>query len=139
MFVSNGTSSTTITRIVTVGSSSGALGDTCSAMVPDQNVYITFHGDSCNLLTCSANANVVFAVSPNGYDFTCAQHTYAWDFGDGGHSTDTAPSHKYTADGTYRVTVHVVHGTTAVDLTSTVQVVGAPPPPPTTNRRNRGH
>jgi PKD repeat protein len=138
LLVSNGTSSTTIPRTLTVASSDSG-GSGCSPMVPDQNVYVTVHGNTCSLLTCSANADVAFAVSPNGYDFGCAQHVYAWDFGDGGHSTATAPSHKYTADGTYSVTVHLSHGTTAVDLTSTVKIVGGAPAGPPPRRRASGH
>ncbi len=33
--------------------------------------------------------------------------TYAWDFGDGATSTDTAPSHTYTMDGLFTVTLTV--------------------------------
>ena len=31
--------------------------------------------------------------------------TYAWDFGDGTNSTATAPTHKYSKQGTYNVTL----------------------------------
>lgn len=34
---------------------------------------------------------------------------YVWDFGDGGTSTDEAPSHTYSAPGTYRVTLRVTN------------------------------
>jgi PKD repeat protein len=136
MSVSNGTSSTTITRILTTSSGTGAQGG-CGTMT-SENVYMFFNGDGCNWVSgnCSAKADVVFGVAANGYDLTCGSPTYSWDFGDGGHSTDTAPSHRYTADNTYNVKVRVFNGTQSIDLTSTVKVVGAAP---TTNRRNRGH
>jgi PKD repeat protein len=137
--VSNGTSSTTITRTMIISAGIGA-GDGCGTMIPGGtgNVYVTYYGDGCTATagSCSAKNDVAFAVSAAGYDFGCAQHAYAWDFGDGAHSSQTAPLHKYTADGTYRVTVHLSHGTTGVDLTATVKVVGATP---VTNRKNRGH
>jgi PKD repeat protein len=136
--VSNGTSQTTITRSLTTSGDSHATG--CGLMVPDQNVYISFYGDGCTAVSgnCSAKADVAFAVSTDGsYDFNCAPHTYSWDFGDGGHSTDKAPLHRYTTDGTYNVKVHVAVGTAVVDLTSTARVVGAPAAPPRGGRAVR--
>ena len=45
--------------------------------------------------------------------------TYSWDFGDGESSTETSPSHTYTADGTYDVTLTAINsgGSEAVTLT----------------------
>jgi FOG: PKD repeat len=128
LLVSNGTSSTTITRSVTIGSSdTGVTG--CGLMIPNENVYVTFNGDGCNAVSgsCSAKADVTFAVSATGYDLSCGSPTYSWDFGDGGHSTDKAPAHRYTANGTYNVKVHFSNGTQPVDLPSTVKVVNATP------------
>ncbi|HEV7573674.1 MAG TPA: PKD domain-containing protein, partial [Thermoanaerobaculia bacterium] len=107
--------------------------------IPDgatANVYVTYHGDGCSLPSdsCSAKADVAFTVSPNGYDLSCAQHTYSWDFGDGGHSTATAPSHRYTADGTYTVKVRLGNGQANADLTTTVKVTGAGPVVPPKHR-----
>jgi hypothetical protein len=42
-------------------------------------------------------------------------------------------------DGTYNVKVHVAVGTAAVDLTSTVKVVGADPVIPARHRAAGGH
>jgi len=66
-------------------------------------------------------------VSAVGYDFGCAIHTYAWDFGDGGRATEKSPSHRYTTDGVYHVKVHMVNGSQPVDLTGTVTIVGGTP------------
>jgi PKD repeat protein len=102
-------------------------------MVPDQNVYVTFDGGGCSVFdgnSCSAKNDVNFAVHTSGYDLGCAQHTYAWDFGDGKQSTDTAPAHRYAADGTYHVKVHVSNGTAGADLTTTVKVTGGTPSAP---------
>ncbi len=142
MLVSNGTSSTTITRILTVGSSVSGVTGACGTMTPG-NVYVWYDGDGCNAVSgnCSAKADIVFVVAASGYDLTCGPPTYSWDFGDGGHSTDKAPSHRYTANGSYIVKVHVAVGTAAIDLTAAhpVNVVDATPAPPKDNRRNRGH
>ncbi len=50
--------------------------------------------------------------------------SYAWDFGDGGEAIGSAPSHTYTAAGTYTVTLTVTDddGATA-EATSTVTVI----------------
>jgi len=128
LLVSNGTSSTTITRSMALITNTPVTGGPCAPMVPDVNVYVTYFGD-CNVVSgnCSAKSDVAFAMSVFGYDVTCAPHTFSWDFGDGGHSTAAAPTHRYTADGTYRVTAHVTNGGQTVDLTATVKVVGATP------------
>jgi PKD repeat protein len=125
--VSNGTSSaTTIPRpLTTQADSNPTQGGPCATMVPDSNVYVTFFGDGCSIAggSCSAKNDVAFGVMAYGYNFTCAQHTYAWDFGDGARSSETAPSHRYTADGTYKVKVHLSNGPQSVDLTINVKVV----------------
>jgi gliding motility-associated-like protein len=50
---------------------------------------------------CSLPANVVFTNTTTG----SGPITYQWDFGDGGTSTATAPSHTYNSTGSYTVTV----------------------------------
>ncbi|MBC7650745.1 MAG: PKD domain-containing protein [Deinococcales bacterium] len=47
-------------------------------------------------------------------------YTYSWDFGDGTTSTSIAPSKKYTASGTYNVTLTAtgITGATSVKTTS---------------------
>jgi len=135
LLVGNGTSSTTIARALVIGSTdTGGIG--CGTMVPDQNVYVVYFGDGCSAASgsCSAKADVAFAVGSSGYTFDCSPHTYSWDFGDGAHSTDKAPLHRYTSDGTYHVKVHVAVGTASADLTSTVKVVGGTPVVPPRHR-----
>jgi PKD repeat protein len=65
-----------------------------------------------------------------GYNFNCGSHSFSWDFGDGGHSTDQNPMHTYATDGTYKVTLHLANATQAVDLTSSVKIgtgISVPP------------
>lgn len=79
----------------------------------------------------STNANTVITVQPNpisefasGTDGLTANFTntstnvtsYSWDFGDGGVSSATNPSHTYLADGTYNVCL-IVSGSCGIDTT----------------------
>jgi|GEM_PF-4324568 len=51
-------------------------------------------------------------------DLPAGTYTYAWDFGDGDDSTDENPSHTYTTDGVYTVTLSVTNtGTSEVTTT----------------------
>jgi len=52
--------------------------------------------------------------------------TYAWTFGDGGTSTEAAPSHSYTAAGIYEVCLTVNDGTVDSDPACTMAVVYDP-------------
>ncbi|HYM39833.1 MAG TPA: PKD domain-containing protein, partial [Thermoplasmata archaeon] len=50
------------------------------------------------------NQPVSFTATPSGGSGT---YTYAWGFGDGASSTDQNPTHTYTTNGTYNVTLSV--------------------------------
>ncbi|WP_344105773.1 PKD domain-containing protein [Nocardiopsis rhodophaea] len=52
---------------------------------------------------------------------------YAWDFGDGTTGEGAAPSHTYTADGTYTVTLTVTADSGATGTTSVEVKVGSEP------------
>jgi PKD repeat protein len=56
--------------------------------VPDAGFTSSVNGDIVDFTNTSADAT-----------------TYSWDFGDGTSSTETSPSHMYTSDGTYTVTL----------------------------------
>ena len=59
---------------------------------------------------CSAPAQVKFSnKSTNGI-------TYLWDFGDGATSTETNPTHTYTEEGEYTVTLSVDGGVCGSDM-----------------------
>jgi PKD repeat protein len=140
LVVGNGTSSTTITRTVKVVQGIGITPGECGTMVPDQNVWITFFGDGCTTSTgsCNAKNDVAFGLGAAGYNFDCAPHTFTWDFGDGTHSSEKTPVHRYTFNGTYNVKVHVAVGTASADLPVKVTVVnGFPVVPP--RHRSAGH
>ncbi|MDW3177834.1 MAG: protein kinase [Acidimicrobiia bacterium] len=56
--------------------------------------------------------------------------TYEWDFGDGGSSTHTSPSHTFTSHGSYtvRLTANGEGGSNSTTRTITVQAVHTPGP-----------
>ena len=67
--------------------------------------------------------------APLAVDFTDEStgdiQTWAWDFGDGGSSTEQGPSHTFTTPGTYTVTL-TVDGPAGSDSTSQDITVGQP-------------
>jgi len=72
------------------------------------NNYITVTGSfptvsftADPLFSCNVPETVVFTNTSSG----SGALNYQWDFGDGGNSTATDPSHSYTAAGTYSVTL----------------------------------
>jgi PKD repeat protein len=65
----------------------------------DQNGMVTFADQSVNALT------------------------YAWDFGDTNTSTDQNPTHTYTADGTYTVTLIVTSACASDTISQDITVV----------------
>ena len=77
-------------------------------------------------LTVSFTSN---ATDPDGFIAT-----YHWDFGDGGTSTQAAPSHVYQSAGTFtaRVTVTDNGGATA-SSSLTITTTGSTPPPASGN------
>jgi PKD repeat protein len=62
-------------------------------------------------------AEVTFTETADG------ETTYLWEFGDGETSTDPNPTHLYTADGTYTVTLTVSNGDCEDVSTLDVQIV----------------
>ncbi|MCU7937090.1 MAG: PKD domain-containing protein, partial [Candidatus Thiodiazotropha sp. (ex Dulcina madagascariensis)] len=59
--------------------------------------------------------------------------SYTWDFGDGATGTGMAPSHTYTTQGTYNVTLTVTDDGNAVDAATTSATIDAANQAPTAN------
>jgi PKD repeat protein len=59
--------------------------------------------------------------------------SWAWTFGDGGTSTAQSPSHTYSAQGTYSVSLHVTNSLGSNTLTKTNYISVAAPQPPVAN------
>jgi PKD repeat protein len=85
-----------------------------------------------SLDTCSAGETITFRVSTFGWVLgEC--NTYQWDFGDGARSTAAQPTHAYSTNGQYTVTLNLTGGLTTIALTTTVKIgsiIQPPPPPP---------
>lgn len=98
----------------------------CPTMFPDANVYIRWTGTASQCFSadtaCTAGETINFLSATLGYDFSCAPHTFAWDFGDGAKSTDPNPAHVFAKDGAYHVTLHVSNAGQSVDLVASVKV-----------------
>ena len=66
------------------------------------------------------------STDPNGDPLT-----YAWDFGDGAMSSGATPTHAFTAEGTYTISLTVDDGQIASTAVNTIATVATPP----SNRR----
>ncbi|WP_432834646.1 PQQ-dependent sugar dehydrogenase [Dactylosporangium sp. CA-092794] len=82
--------------------------------------------------TAVAGANVTSGAAPLAVTFSSAGSsdpeggalTYSWTFGDGGSSTATNPSHTYTTNGTYSVTLTVKDTQGAIGTANVLISVG---------------
>src|ERR1043165_9425870 len=100
-------------------------------MNPGINIFIDFHGPTSGCFAsnpdaklCGAGEAVSFSVATAGYNFACTpNHTYSWDFGDGNSGiTGAAPSHAFSANGTYTVKCTVGNGVESKTLESVLKV-----------------
>lgn len=63
-----------------------------------------------NGVPCATGETIVFSVTPSTGGSYPGCVTYQWNFGDGGNSTASAPSHVYIVNGTFFVLVTVSGG-----------------------------
>ena len=102
----------------------------CAQMKPGTNIFIAYTGPttSCSQNpgspACGVNEPVAFHIGTFGYNTQCANHTYAWTFGDNATANSAAPTHPYATDSIYHVKVTVNNGTQSVDLLQDVNVSG---------------
>jgi PKD repeat protein len=125
------TATGTFAAKVTVNDGKGGNNnDTLSVTVvaPNQNPTVSItRNPTGNVTTGTSVAFTATATDPDGDPLT-----YAWDFGDGGTSTQQNPSHPYSTAGTYSAKVVVSDGhngtATSNPLSITVTPGGSCPP-----------
>ncbi len=89
--------------VLTVTDPGGLSAMDSVTILPDcSTVAVTTISASSN--PADVNENVIFMAS-NPIIATAPSVNYLWNFGDGNTSTDAMPSHSYSAEGTYNVTV----------------------------------
>ena len=129
--LSRGGQTANLTRVVTVAGS-----NSCATMTA-QNIRILFLGAKSNCTlggTCQEAEDVNFGIL-GGYSFSCANHTFEWDFGDGtAKSTAQAPLHSYDKAGEFTVTLKVTNSKQTFTTTEKVKIA-----PATTKRRSTRH
>jgi|GEM_PF-6915979 len=78
--------------------------------------------------TTSGNLPLAVNFTSNPVGGT-APYTFAWAFGDGGTSTDQNPSHTYTTQGTYTVTLMVTDSALGTATATPIIIVALPAAP----------
>lgn len=103
--------------------SSNSTGNCCPTVM--DSVMIPAPNNNCGLnagFTSSQGSNGVVNFN-NTTTGTSGGVTYLWNFGDGNTSTSTSPSHTYSSNGTYVVTLLANNNTTTTCVDSTTTVV----------------
>ena len=120
--IANSTESVTTQATVKVGQTG------CPPMVANQNVFPAFAASSgCtseNTTPCVVSESINFAAGANAYDFSCAAHTFTWNFGDGKGLTTQSINvqHVYAAAGTYTASLTIANPTQSVSASVPVKV-----------------
>jgi PKD repeat protein len=98
------------------GNGGGGNGGSCPTM-SGNNVAIAYNGMSSNCSSntaqpCNNGETIQFdATSYAGYDFNCSNHSFTWDFGDGGSATTKSPTHSFSTSGPHVVKVTISNAT----------------------------
>ena len=116
----------TSTVMLTVTDDDGEVGSTSTSVtVPVPNVAPTASfTTSCVDSACSFDGS-------GSSDSDGTVDAFAWDFGDGGSSTEANPSYVYPIDGTYTVMLTVTDNDGEIGSTTTSVTVPVPNLPPT--------
>lgn len=88
------------------------LGELSSATVQDTLIGTIIINDAIEAPICDFSVNTQSGVANDEFSFTYTgtagtPDSYLWNFGDGNTSTEQNPTHTYTEDGTYTVSLYV--------------------------------
>jgi PKD repeat protein len=143
--VSNATTPNPVTVPFSVHVTPAQVG-ACPEMTK-QNLYFGWYGadSACvpNNGDCKDTELVGFSVYRNGYSFSCATHTFTWDFDDGSpNEQGQFVQHKFRNAGIFDVTLTITNTAGgSLTLTEKVRVANAsgqtPVPPPPRKRSAR--
>jgi len=127
--ISNGGQTFTATQAVRVGGGGDPPIGNCPTMTAGSNVFMGYVGSQSGCTAgsgdCKAAENINFTASSFGYNYDCAAHSFLWNFGDGGTSTDKNPTHAYAAGGDYTVSLKITNPSQNVTHTRTIKVTGS--------------
>ena len=105
-----------------------------------QSVYVSSNSGTANFSICTSNPSscaAIFIANPDSFNTSIINFTdlstgnptsWTWDFGDGTTSALQNPSHTYTTNGTYNVTLNIA-STLCGDSTSQSIIIGTVTPP----------
>ncbi|MCU1228482.1 MAG: hypothetical protein JWO97_1366 [Acidobacteria bacterium] len=121
----------------------GAHADAPCQPMTQSNIYMKWSSESgaCSSLggPCFTSDPLTFDIAAFGYNLLCSPFVVQWDFGDGTTAASKAVTHRYTASGTYNVSMRITTPMQSITLTSIVRVTSparhrvarkAPSPPP---------
>ena len=120
-----------VTQSISVGSGAQPPPPTgsCGSLVPGSNVFVHYIGQQsgCTEIStdCTTSESVTFTASSFGYDFSCATHTFQWDFGDGATASGRTTSHQYVSGGAYNLKLTITVNGVGYLVPQTVKVAGS--------------
>ena len=107
----NGAQTFVATRSVTVTGTT-VTPNNCPPMNAN-NIFISFHNasNSCNELNnrCPKNDGLELTAKTFGYSFSCADHTFHWNFGDGAQADGLTVTHTFADAKTYNVQLTIAN------------------------------
>lgn len=106
----------------------------CSSAPNELNSGVAFRGTAANSTcagrgsTCTAGEVIQFSVSTLGWSLASCD-TFEWNFGDSTTANEATPTHTYSGNGTYTVTLKLIGGLSTVTISTTVTIGTKPPDP----------
>jgi PKD repeat protein len=112
------------TDVATISASWAALSNTTEVIFTDGRPVAMFSVDA----TTASTYEVLSFDASNSYDADGWIESYLWDFGDGNTNTGISPTHFYSDNGFYTVTLIVIDNDGEVNTTSqSITIVNQPP------------